>query len=452
MNDYNEIDNVTNERENESVDISNTVEMTEEKTSVVQAAEEQAKDAFYKEEVRNDGGKHKKGRFRTSVAMVCIASILGGSTLGIGIGIGAPLADKYIIPRLLDDRKQVENFSFPQQDAQSVSAFPGQTGLLSFADVVSKVKPSVVMITSNISGDQRIFNFSMPYEGIGAGTGILFNETDSNYYIATNAHVIENAKGVQVSIDDSDKITAKLVGKDIRADLAVISVSKADAQKAGVKNAVIATFGNSDLVQVGDVVLAIGNSLGDGNTATNGILSSEEKEIMIEGRNLTVLQTNAAINQGNSGGPLVNLNGEVIGINTAKLSQSSNINVEGTGYAIPSNVAKPIITQLMQQISKPIIGIKGRNLTAAESEQYNLPQAGVIIVSIEENYPAQKAGLEVNDIITGINEEPVLSMDQLIETLSKHKVGDKVDVKIIRNGKDFMTVSVSLAENKLNDF
>lgn len=416
------------------------------------AAVQQSNGPFYKEEIRNDGVKKKRGKLRSTVATLCIVSILGGSSLGIGIGIGVPLAKEYILPKLLNDTNAVKNFSFPEQQAQTVGAFAEQTGALSFADVVTKVKPSVVTITSNIGGQQSFFNFTVPYEGVGAGTGILFNETDSNYYIATNAHVIEGAKGVQVSIDGSDGITARLVGKDTRADLAVISVEKSEAKKANVESVVVATFGDSDSMQVGDIVLAIGNSLGDGNTVTNGILSSREKDITIEGRSLTVLQTNAAINQGNSGGPLVNLSGEVIGINTAKLSQSSNINVEGTGYAIPSNVAKPIITQLMNQVGRPILGIKGRNLTESEAQQYNLPQAGVIIAYIEDNYPAQKAGLEVNDIITGIGDEPVISMDQLIEAVSKYKVGDTVDVKIIRNGKDFMTVKVGLAENKIEDF
>lgn len=453
MNDHNELFDNDGKNENEIINPPNMEKPAEEKNVAEEPAAEQDKDAFFKEEIRNYGEKRKRGKFRRTVALVCIASILGGSALGIGIGIGGPLANKYIIPKLLDDSKQVESFKFPDSEAQAVGAFSDQESVSGYADVVNKVKPSVVTITSNIEGEQQFFNFSMPYEGTGAGTGILFSETDSNYYIVTNAHVIDGAKSVQVSIEGSDeKFSAKLVGKDSDADLAVITITKADVKRAGIDNVVLASFGDSDSMQVGDVVLAIGNSLGDGNTVTNGILSSKEKEITIDGKTLTVLQTNAAINQGNSGGPLVNLKGEVVGINTAKLSQASNVNVEGTGYAIPSNVAKPIIEQLMQQSGRPILGIRGRNLSEDEAQHYNLPQAGVMIVEVDANYPAQKAGLKVNDVITGIDDEPVLSMDQLIETLSKHKAEDKVDVKIIRDGKDFMTIKTTLAENTMENF
>jgi serine protease Do len=182
-------------------------------------------------------------------------------------------------------------------------------------------------------------------------------------------------------------------------------------------------------------------------------VSAKEKEIHIDEKRLTVIQTNAAINKGNSGGPLVNLKGEIIGINTAKLSGTIDASIEGTGYAIPSNVAMPIITRIMQVGGGgALLGVTGRTLTEELSSQYNLPPLGVLVLSVTPGYPAEKAGIQPGDIITGINDKPILTVDQLVETVKSYAAGDKVSVKIIRNGKEAVTVDAALAADNTGRF
>jgi len=401
------------------------------------------REPLYRERIKNETHRRENRKFRRAVAITAIAALIGGSTLGFGIGVGTQWADQYFIPRLMDDSKEVESFRFDEQgEAREVGAF----GAGGYASLVAAVEPSVVNISANVVREQSYYNFSVPQEGTVAGSGILYFETDTRYYIVTNNHVTEGAQQVFVSIEEHDGVPATLVGKDAMNDLAVISILKADVVKAGVKNVTIAKFGDSDAMRVGDVVLAIGNALGEGNTATNGIISAPPREVSIQGRALMLLQTNAAINEGNSGGPLVNMNGEVIGINTAKISGSTaSASIEGMGYAIPSNVVKPIIEGLMK--AKPMLGVQINDVSDEMARQFNLPQAGAIIVGLVEGAPAEEAGLLVNDIITGINDDPVLTSAQLQETIARYKIGDTVQVKIIRDGKEFLTIPVKLTEN-----
>lgn len=410
-----------------------------------------ASPTFYNEIVRHEVKKKTSEKFKTAVAVALIISIVGGSFAGFTFGIGYPLARDYILRKLNDDSSQRAEFAFPVSNngAETVASIKtGGDGFLSYSDLVERVEPSVVTITSVTKSSQQFFNFSVPNQSTGAGSGILFSETDVNYYISTNAHVIAGANEVSVSISGSKPIPAKLVGKNTNADLAVISISKTEVHAAGVKNITLAKFGDSDSMRVGDFVLAIGNALGEGNTATNGIISAKDKEIVSEGKTLSVLQTNAAINRGNSGGPLINMNGEVIGINTAKMSEMA---AEAMGYAIPSNVAKAEIEKLMHETPRPMVGIMGQSLTEEMAKQYNLPQAGAIVMQVMKDSPAEKAGLQVNDIITGVDKSPVFSMEQLSETIGKYKIGDKVTLKVIRDGSKYLDITLELVE-KTNSF
>ena len=409
-----------------------------------------AREPFYKENVRHESRTRMSTRFKRAIAIAAVVSLLGGGAIGLGIGMGIPIADRYIVPKLLDDSDEVNAFRFDNTpDAQTVGAFNGES--VGYADIIAAVEPSVVNISANITREQTLFNYTVPQQGTVAGSGILFLETDTKYYIVTNNHVTEGAQQVFISIEGSEGIPAALVGKDATNDLAVVSIMKADVQKAGVQRVVLATFGDSDAMRVGDAVLAIGNALGEGNTATNGIISAAAKQVSMQDKELTLLQTNAAINEGNSGGPLVNMKGEVIGINTAKLSAGgASASIEGMGYAIPSGVVKPIVEGLMQ--SKPMLGVEINNLSEEMAKQFNLPQAGVIILGLIPNAPAEKAGLKINDIITGVNDDPVLTVEQLQNAVKSYKIGDTVNVKIIRDGKEFLTIPVKLAENDITTF
>ena len=409
-----------------------------------------APEPFYQETIKNETKRRTDGKFKRAVAIATIVSLLGGGSLGLGIGIGIPIAKQYFLPRLMDDRAQANAFSFDNQATLTSAVDVFESERTGYAALVEIVEPSVVNIISSVPVSQGFGSFSIPQEGNVAASGILFTETDTKYYIVTNNHVVTSAQEVFVSINGHDGVPASPVGGDAQNDLAVISILKSDVVNAGIGNVVIATFGDSDQMHVGDSVLAIGNALGEGNTATNGILSAPARTIAIQGQTLTLFQTNAAINEGNSGGPLVNMRGEVIGINTAKLAAAS---VEGMGYAIPINVAKPIIEGLMQ--TRPMLGVEINDINPELAAHLNLPQAGALVVGLTPGAPAAEAGILPNDVITGINDEPVMSAEQLVAAVRRHKIGDTIQVKVVRvaDGQtEFLTVSVKLVEFAANQF
>jgi serine protease Do len=305
--------------------------------------------------------------------------------------------------------------------------------------VIKNVKPSVVCITS-VSENQDFFNFT--YESEGSGSGVIFDTTDDDIYIMTNCHVIDGAKSVSVSIEGSDLIDARLIGKSENDDLAVIAVSIKDAKNKKVNDVSVAKLGNSDSIQVGTPVIAIGNALGEGNTATSGIISTTSKELTINNTKLTLIQTDAAINPGNSGGALVNGAGEVIGINTAKIVTTS---VEGVGYSIPINTAKPVIESLLNKQNAPFLGVYVTTISEQMSSYYNLPQTGVLVSQIIEGSSADGADIYEGDVITGLNGQPIFTAEQLSNAVAECKIGDTVTLTIRKNSKT--EVSVKLKAN-----
>jgi serine protease Do len=304
-------------------------------------------------------------------------------------------------------------------------------------EVIKDVKPSVVCITSVVEGTDF---FNRVYESEGSGSGIIFHKDSENVYIATNNHVIQGASRVTISINESDLVSASLVGKDSNADLAVISVKLADLAKVGVTDVQCATFGDSDQIQVGETVVAIGNALGQGITATKGIVSAQQKNVAIQNKQLAVIQTDAAINPGNSGGALVNSKGQVIGINTAKIALDS---VEGIGYSISSNVAKPIIEQLMNSEDTPALGVYITSITEEVAQNNGLPTAGVYVQQVISGGSAEKAGIREGDVITSFNDNPTFTTDQLTTAVKQTKVGDTAKVTLYRDGKQ-ITVNVKM--------
>ncbi|MDR1531850.1 MAG: trypsin-like peptidase domain-containing protein [Clostridiales bacterium] len=412
-------------------------------------------DGFYNETIKNQS----KSRFKRTLALVCAASVLAPSFLGLAIVAGNYVVNRYFsapaAPYRVDQAAENESaFAFEQSDpSQSIAAEPGTAfdwdQAAEFANIIDKVEPSVVCITYEAQMAQGGFFGMQPQPVSGAGSGIIFHQDSEKVYIATNQHVVSGANSVQVSVSGSELVPARLVGQDAQADLAVISISKADLSAAGVTTVVPADFGDSDKVRVGEPVLAIGNALGEGNTATNGIISAKDKQITIDNRDLTVFQTNAAINPGNSGGPLVNMSGEVIGINTAKLSESS---VEGMGYSITSNKAKPIIEELMNQVNRPFLGIQGMDITEQVASLYSLPQMGVIVESVFPGTSAEEAGIKRADIITSFNGKSVLTMEQLSAFIKECAIGDKVEIKLLREGTEALTVTATLQRYGDMDF
>ncbi len=296
-------------------------------------------------------------------------------------------------------------------------------------EAVQTVGPSVVTIVGTIPGQQTFFGYTGDSTSTGSGVFI-----SSDGYILTNNHVIEGAQQLQVIFADGSQQDATLVGTDQYSDLAVLKIT-------GTVPAV-AQLGNSDALNPGETVIAIGSPLGDfKNTVTVGVVSATGRSIDT-GQGYTIdglIQTDAAINQGNSGGPLVNLAGEVIAINTLIIRNSSTGTVtEGLGFAIPINTARVVSEQIIQNghVSRPYLGISWQPITPRVAAVYRLPvQYGVYITNIAANSPASQAGLQVGDIITAIDNTTLDETHAYINTLFHYSAGDTVTLTINRNGR-----------------
>jgi serine protease Do len=386
--------------------------------------------------------KHKSTRiaYKRTIALGLAGTIFCGASLGLSLGVGLNISKNLF-------SGGIGNFSFAQNTDENATIDASATGLTltpsedSVAKVFNQVKDSVVNISITV---QSSGYFNQTYESTGSGSGIIYSQDDEKVFIVTNNHVVDGASSVKISITGSEQVSAKLVGKDASSDLAVISVLKSDLNAAGITSVTPAVFGDSDNMEVGEFVIAIGNALGQGKTATRGIISALNKEINVDGKKLTVLQTDAAINPGNSGGALVNTAGEVVGINTAKLSSSS---VEGMGYSIPTSVAKSIIEELMQKgtVDKPYLGISVYTINDQFKRMYNINYDGVFITNVESGSAAEQAGLQTTDIITGVNGQTVTSSEELSNALSKYKSGEQITLSIIRNGSTQMNITATLA-------
>jgi serine protease Do len=276
-----------------------------------------------------------------------------------------------------------------------------------------------------------------PRRAQGLGSGFV---VDHNGYILTNNHVVENAVRIQVTLPgDKTEYTAKLVGTDPELDLAVLKID-AGRQLTPVR------IGNSDAIEVGDWAVAIGSPFGLDQTMTAGIISAKGRDLGERDHQLQrFLQTDAAINRGNSGGPLLNINGDVIGINTMIVSGSGNF--EGIGFALPINLAVNSYNQIIKtgKVSRGAIGINfAREENASLLKAYGA-SSGVFVQSVNPGGPAAKAGMQPADIITGVNGQPLKDGDQLVQTISAAQPGTSVSLKVLRDGKP-LEVSVKIGD------
>lgn len=298
-------------------------------------------------------------------------------------------------------------------------------------EVVAAVGPAVVNITTKSLAYDFFFQ-PTPQEGLGSGFII-----DKNGYILTNYHVIENAQSIVVNLANGKKVKGRVVGSDPDNDLAVIKV---DSQ-----NLPVAVLGDSNRIKVGQLAVAIGNPFGLQQTVTSGVISAVGRSIGEGGGRVleNLIQTDASINPGNSGGPLVNSRGQVIGINTAIISQA-----QGIGFAIPINTAKSIATQLIEngKVSKPWLGILGTSVSEELAEQYRLPvKEGALIVKLVPHSPAEGAGLQIADIIVMVNEKKVTGMPELQQIIRHYKPGEKLSFTFYRE-ENKKVVEVKLGE------
>lgn len=264
--------------------------------------------------------------------------------------------------------------------------------------------------------------------GSSTGTGVVLDETG---HIITNCHVVEHAGSVEVMLSDNRVLPALVVGQDKVSDIAVLYVEAQDLKPA--------RFGDSSALQVGDAVVAIGDPLGFElrGTMTNGIVSAINRDITTQGRTMTLIQTNAALNAGNSGGPLINSYGQVIGINTMKIGDYVNqAGVEGLGFAIPSVTVKEVVDQLLTQgyvTGRPALGMSGETVSAFLQHYYRLP-AGVYITQVTIGEAAHQAGLQTGDIVLSFGKTRITSVEDLTAAMYTATAGDEVTVTIYRNG------------------
>ena len=324
------------------------------------------------------------------------------------------------------------------------------------SDIVNNAMPSVVAITNmSVQEVQSYFGGTQQQESTSCGSGIIIGKNDSELLIVTNNHVVEGAETLTVSFANETSVEASIKGTDPSKDLAVVAVPL-DSIDDDTMNAIsIITLGDSDKLQVGEPVIAIGNALGYGQSVTTGIVSALDRNLDMEGFDSKLIQTDAAINPGNSGGALLNANGELIGINTAKVNANA---VEGMGYAIPISDATSVIENLMNRETRTkvdeseqgFLGIEGYDVTSEKAEMYSIP-TGVFVRSVEDGSAADKAGITAECIITKFDGITVDSMSTLQSQMQYFKAGDKVEVVIEvpnKNGTKYeeKTVTVTLGE------
>ena len=315
---------------------------------------------------------------------------------------------------------ELPQLTITQSPAGVPTVAADEEGALSLQEIYRRCIGSVVSIAT------------VTPSGKASGTGIIMS---ADGYIITNHHVIENAQAVSVLTNDDKEYTTSIVGSDETSDLAVLKIEASGLQAA--------EFGDSSVLQVGDSVVAIGDPLGVTlrGTMTDGIISAINRDLTVNDRTMNLIQTNAALNNGNSGGPLINCYGQVIGINTMKMSNfySSSTTVEGIGFAIPIDTAKPIIDELIEKgyvSGRPAIGIDGETLPATYRIYYRLPE-GIYVTRVYASSDAAAKGISEGDIITAINGIDVTTMEQLNRVKNQFTAGQTVTLTIYRSGSSY---------------
>ncbi len=363
--------------------------------------------------------------------LIPFISGIAGSALVLGICFGVPsIKDKIINQNVSNTSNETVKSSTPSSTSQISLVNYSETGI----GVAQKVLPSVVGIKVEYSVSS-IFYKGSSNTATAEGSGVIISEDG---YILTNNHIINSSSSSSYyEVGKANKITVYLyndeteyegtiVGTDEQTDLAVIKIDKTGLTAA--------ELGDSDSVQVGEFAMAIGNPLGMQSSVSSGTISAVNRSVTSDNVTYKLIQTDAAINSGNSGGALVNSQGQVIGINTLKMSGSG---IEGMGFAIPINSTKDIYSQLIQynKVKRPYIGISGRDLDAETAKANNLVE-GVYVLSVEEFSAAEKAGIKNGDVITQIDGKDIKTMDELNEIKNSHSIGDEITLKISRSGKE----------------
>ena len=403
--------------------------------------------------VQNSSKKEKKVKSNTSFGKTVLIPFVSG-VVGCAIVVGTCFGVPSIKERILGNN----NSSTGNSSNSNLSGYVSQTSLSNYSDTAvyaaNKILPSVVGIKVEYNVNSMLSMFGSQGQSQTAtatGSGIIISEDG---YILTNNHIVSTdsssssssnnnfysvSKATKVTVtlfNDTTEYEAKIVGTDEQTDLAVIKIEKTNLPKA--------EFADSDNIKVGEFAMAVGNPVNMNSTVTTGIVSAVNRKITdSDGKTYTCIQTDAAINSGNSGGALVNSEGKVIGINTLKLSGTG---IEGIGFAIPINSTTDITSQLIQysKVKRPFIGISGIDLNAETAKTYNLVE-GVYVKSVEDFLAADNAGLKAGDVIIEVEGKSIKTMDELNEVKNSHKIGDELKLKINRNGTE-KEITLTLGE------
>ncbi len=401
----------------------------------------------------NDNGKKKPKKHKLGLGLAYVAVfglVVGGSFAGINY-----FADRNNDSAIISESQSPSDTNsngdiISSTGAQKQGSDQGgqtilttnqvaDTKITDVSSVVEETMPAIVSINSTAIVSSNYFGQKVEQEQQGSGSGIIIGQNSNELLIVTNNHVVNNATKVMITFSDEAMVEATIKGTDSSNDLAVVSVPLKDITSETKAVIRVATIGSSDDAKVGEMVIAIGNALGYGQSVTVGYLSAKDRTVDTEDYSMNLLQTDAAINPGNSGGALLNSAGQLIGINSVKFADT---NVEGMGYAIPISYAVPIINDLMNREEIPeeeqaYLGIYTSEVTQAISEAYNMP-VGVYVAKITSGSPAEQYGLKSNDIIIKVDGRDVTTTNALQEILTGKRAGTEMVIVVKRlNGSEY---------------
>lgn len=412
--------------------------------------------------------KNRKNNLKTAVLVLVSVLIISGGAATVDFGINYINSKENSQTEETDGAKRFkksETTENTQDEFVNVSADIQATQsellvkMIDVSDVIENAVKSVVAVNcieyvTNNGFYGYYFGQSGTTTSESCGTGIIISRQEDRLLVLTNNHVVEDADILSVVFVDGKEVQAEVLGTAPDSDIALVAVPLDDIEEATLQAITIAVLGDSDTVKVGNAAIAIGNALGYGQSVTTGVISALNREVEVVDMTLELMQTDAAINAGNSGGPLLNTSGEVVGINSAKYSSTG---VEGMGYAIPINKAKPIIEDILnnpqeneETEEKPYLGIYGFDITLQYQFMYGMP-AGIYISSVAADSPAEEAGLEKGDIITSFNGTAVTSMEELSVLMAECSPNDTVElgVKVLkRNSYRSTVITVTLGNSK----
>ncbi len=400
--------------------------------------------------------KHREKKQGSGYLKKALVAVSLGLFFGLFAGIGLYAVGAVTGMTGKDSAALTETESAPMEEAEVDTEIQAPTDVPTIkqsdsatmvvtdvTEVVKNVMPSIVAVNNHYTETMSWFGQSMDSEADASGSGIIVGLNDSELLIVTNHHVVADTDKLTVQFNEGSEAEAFIKGQDSKMDLAVIAVPVTELSDSVLEAIEVATLGDSDALEVGEPAIAIGNSLGYGQSVTTGVISALDRSISLSANNGyggdsvegTFIQTDAAINPGNSGGALLNIKGEVIGINSNKIGGSA---VEGMGYAIPISSASPIIAELMLKETKSkvaeeergYLGISGISVTQEVSQAYGMPE-GVYIAQVYPDTAAEAAGLRQGDIITKFGGNTIRTMDELQKELEFYAKGDQVEVKVM---------------------